>query len=98
MYIIALINIHDREEYARYEAGFVEIFTQYKGQMLAVDEAAEVIEGEWPHTRTVLIEFPTRDDALAWYQSDAYQKLAQHRFDASSANIVFLESLPAAVS
>ena len=51
MYIIALINIEDRETYARYEAGFGDIFAQYSGRMLAVDETAEVIEGEWPYTR-----------------------------------------------
>jgi len=28
------------------------------GKLLAVDEAPTVKEGDWPYTRTVLIEFP----------------------------------------
>ena len=92
-YLIAQINIHDRDEYARYEAGFSEIFSRYKGKMLAVDESPESLEGEWAYTRTVLIEFPTDEDAMAWYQSPEYQKLAEHRFAASSANLIKMSGI-----
>jgi uncharacterized protein (DUF1330 family) len=34
-YIIALIKIHDREEYNKYQEGFREIFSQYNGELLA---------------------------------------------------------------
>ena len=57
VYLIAQINIHDRDRYGQYEAGFMEIFAQYGGEMLAVDESPTVLEGQWPHTRTVLIRF-----------------------------------------
>jgi uncharacterized protein (DUF1330 family) len=30
----------------------------YSGKLLAVDEASTVKEGDWPYTRTVLVEFP----------------------------------------
>ena len=46
VYLIAQINIHNRERYAQYEAGFMEIFAQYGGEMLAVDEAPTVLEGQ----------------------------------------------------
>lgn len=94
VYIVASINIDDREQYGQYEAGFMDIFARYNGQMLSVDESPQVLEGEWAATRTVLIAFPSREDALAWYQSDAYQTLAQHRFDASQADIALLQGLP----
>ena len=92
-YIVATIKIVDREEYAKYEAGFLEIFQRYKGKVLAVDENVRLLEGEWPATRTVILEFPTADDALDWYQSDEYQTLAQHRFNASEGNIVIVQGL-----
>ncbi len=92
-YLIAQINIHDRAEYAKYEVGFSEIFSKYKGKMLAVDEAPESLEGQWAYTRTVLIEFPTDEDAMAWYKSPEYQKLAEHRFAASEANLVKISGL-----
>ena len=92
-YLVAQIDIVDREGYATYEAGFVEIFSRYQGTVLAVDEQPKLLEGSWPFTRTVLISFPSEDDAMAWYQSDEYQSLAQHRFSSSSANIVGLQGL-----
>ena len=58
VYAIALLNIADRERYGAYQQGFLEIFSRYSGKLLAVDEAPTVKEGDWPYTRTVLIEFP----------------------------------------
>ncbi len=95
VYVIAVINISDRDEYARYEQGFMEIFNQYKGRMLSVDEAPALIEGRWPHTRTVLVEFPDRAEFDRWYHSEAYQTLAKHRFKASEGSIALLQGLPA---
>lgn len=92
-YIIAQIDIVDRETYAKYEAGFMEIFAKYDGTALAVDEDPKLLEGSWPHTRTVLISFPSEGQALDWYQSEEYQALAQHRFASSSANISVIKGL-----
>ena len=94
VYAIALLSIQDREEYARYEAGFMDIFARHEGRLLSVDEAPAVLEGEWPHTRTVLLEFPSAEALDAWYRSDDYQTLAQHRFIASTGSIVRIQGLP----
>ncbi len=90
-YLVAQIEIADREQYRDYEAGFVEVFAKYKGKMLAVDEQPDLLEGNWSFTRTVLIEFPSSEAALDWYRSAEYQDLAKHRFASSSANIVLIE-------
>ena len=92
-YVTAQINIQDREKYALYEQGFMQIFALYEGKMLAVDEAPTVWEGQWSYTRTVLIEFPSAGAAKAWYNSPEYQQLATHRWAASNANIVLLEGV-----
>ncbi len=92
-YIIAQIEIVDREEYGKYEAGFTEIFSKFDGSVLSVDEQPKLLEGSWPHTRTVLIEFPSEQSALDWYFSDEYQALAKHRFASSSANIAIIAGL-----
>ncbi len=92
-YIIAQIDIQDREKYAQYEAGFMDVFTSYKGKLLSVDENVSLLEGQWPATRTVLIEFPSKEEALAWYESEEYQSLAYHRFAASSADIVIVSGI-----
>jgi uncharacterized protein (DUF1330 family) len=52
-----------------------------------------VKEGSWPHTRTVLLEFPDAESLDRWYHSEDYQRLAQHRFRASTAQIAVLRGL-----
>jgi uncharacterized protein (DUF1330 family) len=91
VYIVAQITIHDREEYGRYESGFLDVFQQFSGELLAVSEAPTVVEGQWPCTRTVLIRFPSADEAQRWYASPQYQAIAQHRFRASTGNIVMVD-------
>ena len=89
-YVLATITIHDRAGYGEYEAGFLEIFNQHKGRMLSVDESPTLLEGAWTVTRTVLIEFPSKDDARAWFDSRDYQQLAKHRHRAAETDCVLL--------
>ena len=87
-YIIAQIEIHDRDEYGKYQEGFFDIFSQYKGEILVRDEAPTVLEGEWSYTRTVVIRFSDENEAKRWYESDQYQTLLQHRFRAAKTNLI----------
>ena len=93
VYLIAQLNIHDRVTYAKYGSAFMDIFTRYGGKLLSVEEAPLVIEGEWGYTRTVLLEFPSQEQARAWYESEDYQAIAQHRRSASAANLVLIRGL-----
>ncbi len=94
VYIVASIKITDQEEYGRYQAGFLEIFARYKGELLAVSDAPQVIEGEWPFTRAVLLRFPDEEEARRWYQSPEYQKLSQHRWHASTGTVIAFPAFP----
>lgn len=87
-FFIAQINVHDKHEYARYLEGAGELLDRFCGKVIAVDEQAVVLEGEWPFGRTVLIEFPSMTDLERWYHSPEYQRLADHRRAGSTANIV----------
>jgi len=93
VYLLATIDIGDRETYGKYEAGFMEIFSKHEGQLLSVEENAKVLEGEWTPTRTVLARFPDEAAARRWYESPEYQELAKFRHAASSGNIILTRGL-----
>lgn len=94
VYVVVLIqSITDREEYGRYGQGFMEVFSQYGGQLLAATESQTVIEGNTPYARTALMSFPSTDAANAWYLSPGYQALVQHRHRSSTGQIVLLPGL-----
>lgn len=45
VYIIARFTIHDRSQYDLYESGFAEVFKQFDGKMLSVDEEPTLLMG-----------------------------------------------------
>lgn len=93
VYLTANITINDRERYRDYEAGFTEIFMKYEGRAVAVDDSATTLEGEKSWTRHVILKFPSRAAAMAWYESPEYQALAAIRFEASDASVFLIRGL-----
>jgi len=93
VYIIAQFAIHDRALYSKYEDGFMAVFKQFDGRLLSVDEEPTVLQGEWSATRSVLIEFPSKQSAMAWMTSPAYQEIAKDRLAASTGNVIMVNGL-----
>ncbi len=93
VYVVAQIQIHDRERYSQYEAGFVEIFRRYEGEAVGVDDEAEVIEGSTSFSRCVILRFPSGEAFRAWYDSEEYQEIAAHRWAASTAHVSLVRGL-----
>ncbi len=87
VYLIAELTIHDRDSYANYEADFLDILTANAGELISVDEAPEALEGAWSSDRSVILRFDSKQAALGWYHSEAYQAIASHRHAASTGNI-----------
>ena len=87
-YVIAQVTVHDPVEYQKYMAGFAPAFAPHEGRVLVAADEVEVIEGTWPRTRTVVLEFPSAEHAKRWYDSPAYQSILQHRLKAANSNLV----------
>ena len=94
-YVIAQMTVHDRERYQRYVAGFLPTLAPYGGRLLAVDEAPEVLEGDWGHRKIVLIAFPDTERAKAWADGPEYQAIIGDRRAASEAVGLLVQGVPA---
>jgi uncharacterized protein (DUF1330 family) len=64
----------------------------YGGKWLALGPA-NVIEGAWPGS-AVLMEFPTRAAATAWYNSPEYQAILSLRTKNSISDLILMDQLP----
>jgi uncharacterized protein (DUF1330 family) len=94
-FVVVQIAINDRDGYHQYEtAGHLEIFERFSGKLVGLDEDAEIVEGSWPCTRTVLIEFPSKQLARAWYESDEYQAVVGLRHGSATSNLVIVSGYP----
>jgi uncharacterized protein (DUF1330 family) len=94
-FVIVQIAIEDRDGYHSYEtAGHQEIFDKFGAKVVGLDEAVETVEGSWPFTRTVIIEFPSKEAAGAWYGSDEYQAVVGLRHGSATSNLVVVAGYP----
>ncbi len=92
-YILAEIQINNRDRYADYEAGFLSVLQAHQGELIAVDEALKVLEGQAFVHRTVILRFNSEAQAKTWYESEEYQALIAIRQAASQANISMIRAL-----
>jgi uncharacterized protein (DUF1330 family) len=92
-YVIALVDISDEERYADYRAGTVDSLEPYEGRFIVRGGTSEPLEGSWDAQRTVVIEFPSVQQARSWFHGDGYQELAAIRREASTADIVLVEGV-----
>jgi uncharacterized protein (DUF1330 family) len=92
-YFVALVNIRDAAGYERYLEGFMPVFERYDGEVLAADDEPEVLEGEWPAARTVIIRFPSDEALRRWYHSPEYQQVAELRRTAAEGQIAMVHGL-----
>jgi uncharacterized protein (DUF1330 family) len=94
-FVIVQISINDRSGYEQYGlAGHQEIFDKFSAKLVAADDAVEVVEGSWPFSRTVVLEFPSQELAHAWYDSDEYQAVVGLRHASATSNLVIVSGYP----
>jgi uncharacterized protein (DUF1330 family) len=91
VYIINNMTIHDRAAYETYLRAFMGVFRKFNGEVLVAADAPAAVEGEWPYDRTIVLRFPSREDALHWSESPEYQEIARHRRQGTKSNVVILE-------
>jgi len=90
-YVIVQETIKDRDELQKYRDGVHDILSSYDGEVIVSSENPEVLEGEWPCTKTVVVRFPSVMEAKRWYKSPEYQELLQYRFRAADCNLILVE-------
>ncbi len=90
-YVIAEVEVTDPEGYKPYAALVPASIALYGGRFLVRGGTAEVLEGDWPQRRRVIIEFPSMEAARAWWDSPEYEKPKAMRRAASNGRLVLLE-------
>lgn len=82
------------EEYSRLNRENAAAFQQEFGiRPLVVYGASQALEGDNPDG-IVVLQFPSVEDARAWYESPAYQEALAFRKNAAEWRVVIVEGLP----
>ncbi|MGF1629031.1 MAG: DUF1330 domain-containing protein [Kiloniellaceae bacterium] len=64
----------------------------FGGRYIVHGGAKTVLEGEWPGD-IVIVAFPDRESARAWYASPAYRAIAALRTDNSDGDVVLVDGV-----
>ena len=92
-YLIAQLNMTDKENFKLYAETVPESVKKFGGKYLVRAGEFKSMQGKWDFTRNVIIEFPTYEKALEWYNSEEYKPIKQIRLDNSEGTNIIIKGV-----
>ena len=74
-YVIGHLTVNNQDGYMEYARQAPDTIAAHGGEYLVRGGHATDIEGEMPHSRHVVLQFPDRAAAERWYNSPEYQEI-----------------------
>jgi uncharacterized protein (DUF1330 family) len=92
-YVIYQGEVLDAKRYDEYKTKGAASILAAGGRYVVRGGDVEVLEGEAPAGRTVVLEFPSMQAALDWYRSDEYTEIRKIREGAARARMYVVEGV-----
>ena len=92
-YIIVQVEVTDAEVYETYRKQVPPTLEAFDGEFLVRGGNMEILEGDWPMPRCVILRFPNMEKAKAWHASAGYAGPKAIRQTASRANSIVIEGV-----
>ncbi len=94
MYLVAELDVRDRDKLVEYAAEVQPIMARYGGRILGFSAGgARVLEGDWTPQLLVVHEWRSQADFDAFWESDDYRPVKRLRHEACDARIATFEGL-----
>lgn len=90
-FVIAAETVTDDAMFGAYRDRVAATLTAFGGTFVVRGGAITTLEGEWPHARLVVIEFPSRAAAEGWYNCADYQAIIGLRHKSSHGNLIIVD-------
>ena len=91
VYLVVLIEIHDRQRYdGEYVPAVLKLIKKHGGRLISAVDGAENLEGDLVKGRAVLIEFPSDQALKKFYYDEEYEpsKTLRHSITHSQAFVM----------
>jgi len=92
-YVIAEVNVTDPVAYEGYKKLTPGTLALFNGKFVVRGGQTESLEGDWKPNRIVVLEFPSMDQARAWYNSPEYTTAKKIRQQASTGKMILVEGI-----
>lgn len=93
VYFVVNAKITNSALLAEYMAEAQPVLSQFRCKAIVVDNDSEVIEGEPTGSRTVILEFPSRQEFSEFYHSPQYKPLLRKRLSATDGFAILASGL-----
>jgi uncharacterized protein (DUF1330 family) len=92
-YVLVQVDVTNTQQYGEYAKLSPGIIERFGGRFVARGGRSETLEGAKTPTRVVIVEFPSYERALQFYNSAEYQAAKKVRAGAATAQFVLVEGL-----
>ena len=92
-YVIVNIEIMDPTQYEAYKQMAPGTVEAYGGRYLVRGGPVDIVEGRWTPRRVVVLEFPSKRQAHAWWNSSEYADAKSIRQACAYTEMVFVEGV-----
>ena len=92
-FVIVDVEILDPSRYETYKSMVPPTVAKYGGRFLARGGSVETLEGDWSPKRLVILEFPTIEQAKAWYDSVEYTPAKALRHQTARSRMILVEGV-----
>ena len=87
-YLIVDVEVHDADAYRGYQQRVADTFAPFGGQFMVRGGSLETLEGNWSPKRLVILQFPSVEQAKAWYHSPEYQAILPLRLQHATTHFL----------
>ncbi len=92
-YVIVRVEVTDPAQYRKYTEQTPATIAKFGGRFLVRGGEMETLEGPQETRRIVILEFPSLEQAKAWYASDDYQTVKKLRADAAQGELLVVNGV-----
>lgn len=92
-FLISDVSVRDADAFQTYRTRAAASIIQHGGKYLARGGEIELLEGAWGPRTIIIVEFPTIEQARAWYRSAEYASALEVRDKALSRNLILVDGI-----
>ena len=92
-YIVVQVDVKDPARYADYRTMVPPTLAKYGGRFIVRGGKTETLEGDWSPKRFVVVEFPSLEQAKAWWASPEYAEAKALRQATASSQMIVADGV-----
>jgi uncharacterized protein (DUF1330 family) len=92
-YVVVQVDVKDPVRYEAYKSVVPPTLEKFGGRFVVRGGATHTMEGSWAPRRLVIVEFPSVEQAKAWWDSPEYAEAKALRQATSDSHLIIAEGV-----